>query len=74
MINIIVAVDENLGIGKDNQLLAHIKSDLKYFKEKTTGKTVVMGYNTYMSLPIKPLIEIIFYNTQEYSNRGHCIQ
>lgn len=55
MINIIVAVDENLGIGKDNQLLAHIKSDLKYFKEKTTSKTVVMGYNTYMSLPIKPL-------------------
>lgn len=33
MINIIAAVDENMGIGKDNKLLAHIEPDLRYFKK-----------------------------------------
>lgn len=55
MINIIVAVDKNKGIGKNNSLLAHIKPDLKYFKNTTNGHAVVMGYNTYLSLPKKPL-------------------
>lgn len=55
MINTIVAVDKNWAIGKDNKLLAHIKCDLEYFKRTTNGHIVVMGYNTYMSLPIKPL-------------------
>lgn len=53
--NMIVAVDKKWGIGKDNKLLAHIKCDLKYFKEVTKGHIVVMGYNTYLSLPIRPL-------------------
>ena len=53
--NIIVAIDKNRGIGKDNDLLAHISPDLKYFKETTLNKVVVMGYNTYMSLPKRPL-------------------
>lgn len=55
MINIIVAMDKNGGIGKDNKLLAHIPEDLKHFKEVTSGHTVVMGYNTWLSLPKKPL-------------------
>lgn len=55
MINIIVAMDKNGGIGKDNKLLAHIPKDLKHFKEITNGHTVVMGYNTWLSLPKKPL-------------------
>lgn len=53
--NIIVAIDENNGIGKGNELLAHICPDLKYFKETTLNKVIVMGYNTYMSLPKRPL-------------------
>lgn len=53
--NIIVAVDKNFGIGKGNELLAHIKPDLKYFKKITDGNIVVMGYNTYLSLPNGPL-------------------
>lgn len=53
--NIIVAIDKNKGIGKDNELLAHISPDLKYFKRKTLNKVIVMGYNTYMSLPKRPL-------------------
>lgn len=53
--NLIVAVDRNFGIGKENRLLAHISADMKYFREKTTGKTIVMGSTTYMSFPKRPL-------------------
>lgn len=49
--NLIVAVDEKWGIGKNGDLLAHLSQDLKYFKEKTLGKVVVMGRNTLESLP-----------------------
>lgn len=49
--NLIVAVDENWGIGCNNELLASIPGDMKYFKEKTTGKVVVMGRRTLESLP-----------------------
>ena len=49
--NLIVAADENWGIGKDGGLLTHLPGDLKYFKEKTTGKVVVMGRATLESLP-----------------------
>ncbi len=49
--NIIVACDKNWGIGKDGHLLCHLSGDLKYFKEMTLGKTVVMGRVTLESLP-----------------------
>ncbi len=49
--NLIVAVDENWGIGKNGGLLAHLSNDLRYFKEKTAGKVVVMGRKTLESLP-----------------------
>ncbi len=53
---IIVAVDNKWGIGKKNDLLFSLKEDMKYFREKTLGKTVVMGYNTLLSFPnSKPL-------------------
>ena len=42
MISIIVAMDLNRGIGKNNGLLAHIKPDLAYFKRITQGHTVIM--------------------------------
>lgn len=52
----IVVVDKNWGIGKDGGLLVHLPGDLKYFKEKTLGKVVVMGRETLASLPKgKPL-------------------
>ncbi len=53
--NLIVAVSENWGIGKDNNLLFYLPSDLAYFKEKTLNKVVVMGEKTYLSLPKRPL-------------------
>ena len=55
MISLIAAIDKNRGIGNKNKLLAHIPEDLKYFKNVTNGHTIVMGYNTYMSLPVRPL-------------------
>lgn len=49
--NIIVAVDKKWGIGKNNDLLFHLKADMRHFVEHTKGKTVVMGYNTLLSFP-----------------------
>ena len=49
----IVAVDKNWAIGKNNELLFHIKEDLKRFKSLTIGKAVVMGRKTFESLPGK---------------------
>jgi len=55
MISIIVAVSDDWGIGKENELLWHISEDLKRFKQLTTGKTVIMGKKTWYSLPRRPL-------------------
>ena len=49
--NLIVAVDKNWGIGRDGKLLASVPGDMKYFKEHTTGKVVVMGRKTLESMP-----------------------
>lgn len=52
----IVAVDTKWGIGKKNDLLFSLPEDMKYFREKTAGKVVCMGYNTLLSFPnSKPL-------------------
>jgi dihydrofolate reductase len=55
MISIIVAVSDDWGIGKNNELLWHIPEDLKRFKRLTLGKCVIMGKKTWESLPRKPL-------------------
>ncbi len=54
-ISIIVAIAQDYGIGNQNKLLAHISTDLKRFAGITRGHTVVMGRNTWFSLPHKPL-------------------
>ncbi|MGI6572550.1 MAG: dihydrofolate reductase [Fermentimonas sp.] len=48
---IIVAVDEQNGIGRKGELLCHLPADLKHFKEITTGHVIIMGRKTYESLP-----------------------
>ena len=50
MISLIAAVDEDFGIGKNNDLLCHLSEDLKFFKEKTLNKTIIMGRKTFESL------------------------
>ncbi len=50
IVSLIVAADEDNGIGKNNELLCHLPADLKYFKQKTTGHHIVMGRKTYESI------------------------
>jgi len=57
MINIIVAIAEDNGIGFKNGLLCHLPGDLKRFKNLTSGHNVVMGKKTWESLPKKPLAD-----------------
>ncbi len=54
-ITFIVAIAQNRAIGCENKLLWHIPDDLKRFKKLTIGHTIVMGMNTWESLPVKPL-------------------
>ena len=51
--SIISAHDKNLGIGYKNTIPWHIPNDFKWFKTQTLNKTVIMGMNTYFSLPEK---------------------
>ncbi len=54
--NQILSVDSKNMIGKDNDLLVYIPEDLKYFKEKTIGNTIIVGRKTLESFPNgKPL-------------------
>ena len=48
---LIVATDSKWGIGKDNNLLFRLKKDMAFFRQTTTGNVVVMGANTFLSLP-----------------------
>lgn len=54
MFSIIAAVGKNRELGKNNQLVFHIKEDMQFFKETTTGHAVLMGLNTFNSIG-KPL-------------------
>ena len=71
----IVAVDKKWGIGKKNDLLFHLPEDMKYFREKTLGKVVVMGSNTLKSFPggnpLKNRTNIVLYPGGE--KRDDCI-
>ena len=49
-ISLIAALDENFAIGRKGQLPWHLPDDLKWFKQLTVGKHVLMGYNTAVSI------------------------
>lgn len=72
--NLIVAVDKNWGIGKNNDLLFHLPQDMKYFRETTTGKTVIMGRKTLESFPNKKPLpnrrNIVLTKDQDYICQG----
>jgi dihydrofolate reductase len=48
---LIVAIDQDRGIGKNNDLLWHLPRDMRFFKETTMGHVVVMGRKNYESIP-----------------------
>jgi dihydrofolate reductase len=50
MISLVAVMDENRGLGKDNQLLCHLPADLKHFKALTLNKPVIMGRKTFQSI------------------------
>lgn len=68
--NLIVAADENWGIGRDNKLLVSIPADMKFFRTETTGKVVVMGRKTLESfpngLPLKNRTNIVLTKDESY--------
>ncbi|MGD2118760.1 MAG: dihydrofolate reductase [Chromatiales bacterium] len=51
LISIVAAMAKNGVIGIDNRLPWHLPDDLKHFKQLTLDKTIVMGRNTWESLP-----------------------
>lgn len=50
-ITLIAAVGKNRELGRDNDLIWSIPEDLKFFRDNTVGKPIVMGMNTLNSLP-----------------------
>jgi dihydrofolate reductase len=75
IISMISAVAENRVIGNKNSLPWHLPADFKYFKEKTLGKTIVLGLNTFKSIGEKPLPDrkhIILNNDPNYKVPENC--
>lgn len=68
--NLIVAVDKNWAIGKGNQLLVSIPQDMKFFRETTMGKVVVMGRKTLETFPggqpLKKRTNIVLTRDKDY--------
>ena len=71
-ISIIAAIGLNNELGLNNNLIWHLKEDLKYFKSVTTGKTIVMGRKCFESLPglLPNRKSIILTHNKEYQIDG----
>ncbi|MCM3162995.1 dihydrofolate reductase [Metabacillus litoralis] len=72
MISLLVAMDTNRLIGKDNQLPWHLPQDLAYFKKTTLNHKIVMGRKTFESIgrPLPGRVNIIVTRDQNYSQEG----
>lgn len=75
--NVIVAVDKNWAIGCNNKLLVSIPADMKFFRETTTGKVVVMGRKTLESfpngMPLKNRTNIVLTKNTQYQVKGAVV-
>jgi len=71
-LSLIVAVAENGVIGRDNDLPWKISSDLKYFKEKTMGKPIIMGRKTFHSIgrPLPGRVNIVITRDTAFAPEG----
>ncbi|PSL06495.1 dihydrofolate reductase [Cecembia rubra] len=75
-ISIIVAKAKNDVIGKDNQLVWKLSSDLKLFKKLTTGHHIIMGRKTYESVgrPLPNRTSVVITRNNHYTlPEGHLI-
>lgn len=59
--SIIVAVADDMSIGRDNALMWHLRGDMKFFRETTTGHPVIMGRKTFESIgrPLPKRLNIV---------------
>lgn len=77
MMKLIVAVSENWGIGKDNNLLFNIPEDMKFFRETTTGKVVILGRKNLESFPgkrpLKNRTNIILTRNRDFECEGAIV-
>ena len=75
--NLIVAADKNWGIGYKNKLLVSIRADMRFFRQTTTGRVVVMGRKTLESfpggLPLKNRTNIVLTGNRGYSVKDAVI-
>jgi dihydrofolate reductase len=75
--NLIVAVDKNWAIGRNNKLLVSIPADMKFFRETTTGKVVVMGRKTLESFPggkpLKNRVNVVLTRDAAYKAEGAVV-
>jgi len=73
-ISIIAAVAENNTIGNNNSLIWHLKEDMKYFKEKTSGHHIIMGRKTFESIgggkPLPNRTSIVITHDKNYERDG----
>lgn len=53
---LIAAIDRNWAIGKNNGLLYSVPTDMKFFREQTTGQIIVYGWNTLCSFPQRKVL------------------
>ena len=75
--NLIVAVDKNWAIGKEDKLLVSIHADMKMFRQETTGKVVILGRKTLATfpggLPLKNRTNIILTGNRDFRAKDAVI-
>lgn len=68
--NLIVAVDKNWAIGYQNKLLISIPEDMRFFRDETTNKVVIMGRNTLETFPggrpLKNRLNVVITSKQDF--------
>ncbi len=75
--NLIVAVDKNWAIGKNNRMMWSIPADMKFFRETTSGNIVIMGRKTLESFPqgqpLKNRVNIVISGNPDYKVKGALV-
>jgi dihydrofolate reductase len=72
---LIVAMDQERGIGKNNDLMWHLPNDMKFFKNTTSGHVVIMGRKNWDSIPLRfrPLVNrsnVVLSRNKDFSGEG----
>ncbi len=74
---LVVAVDENWGIGNKGELLARVRADLRYFQSLTKGHTVILGSKTLATFPggrvLKDRTNIVLSRRSDYAPEGAIV-